>query len=61
MEFQLDGLLVDRARRTRRQLDKAARWGRAPRWNVGVVAASVRKATFRDSDGNEIGFGGAPA
>jgi hypothetical protein len=26
-----------------------------------TYANGVRKATFRDSDGNEIGFGGAPA
>jgi len=27
----------------------------------GTYANGVRKATFRDPDGNEIGFGGAPA
>ena len=26
-----------------------------------TYANGVRKATFRDPDGNEIGFGGAPA
>jgi predicted enzyme related to lactoylglutathione lyase len=26
-----------------------------------TYASGVRKATFRDPDGNEIGFGGAPA
>lgn len=26
-----------------------------------IYANGVRKATFRDPDGNEIGFGGAPA
>jgi hypothetical protein len=28
---------------------------------VETYTNGVRKATFRDSDGNEIGFGGAPA
>lgn len=29
--------------------------------DLEVYANGVRKATFRDPDGNEIGFGGAPA
>jgi hypothetical protein len=28
---------------------------------TGTYANGVRKATYRDPDGNEIGFGGAPA